>query len=421
MLRKCSTAISILATIALILPVFSGYVLAFTMLLTQVTPKWRSLLKDCAKNSIKSPLSAWNIPIAVFLLTLALATLISYSGSDQAGVKEGTRYLGNAIVKYGLLWLFMANFLWIGVRQFNVSGIIAGALGPIMSIHFVYCLFQRQFGIDWVHGFDAVLPLNRFAYDVYRVSGFSSHPLTLGYQLCFVFILSLFLASRPTIDQFQRRSSMVASVAVILTLAISGSRGPFLVALLSGIFVLLPKLSIKRLKIMTPISIIGVLLFWQMGLLKRFQEISWSGSGDSRVMDWKVHWSSFIDNPIFGLGPCGFKSAILAYYTKFGGDAKIGLAHNMYLQILSEVGLLGFLGFVFWLSAWPKAMFDLRRNGGRHFIAAVFFAMLLSGVTQNSLRDSGVLFTLTLTTMVLTAVLTKESRELNDYRSQSTI
>lgn len=390
---------AILTTIALLLPVFSGYVLAFAALNFQLTPWWRRRLRS--GEPLARPLALWSWPIAILLGLLSLATVLSLLAAPAADYKEGIRFWGNNVVKYGLLWFFMRNFLSLAVHRWRFAEHVARIVAPILVIHFIYCLAQRYWGIDWAHGWNAVLPSNRYAYGVYRVSGFSSHPLTLGYQLCLVLVLSASLATQKTFTAQSRRSAGVAATFALLTLLISGSRGPLAVGLASLGVLFWRRLSLKQWLLVAAASAAVVVCAGYLGLLNRFVEVLNPNTADSRTMDWRVYGTAFIEQPFSGLGPAGFRQAISAYYSRFGGDANIGLAHNFFLQVAAETGLIGLAAYAAWFGAWVRFGLKCANSHDRDAIWAVVCVMVLSALTQNSWRDSGVVYALTIVTMIL--------------------
>ena len=122
------------------------------------------------------------------------------------------------------------------------------------------------------------------------------------------------------------------------------------------------------------------------------------------MMDLNVYWLAFSENPIFGLGINGFKQEILTYYQRLGGDGSIGLAHNMYLQVAAESGVLGLIGFLAWLGGWLVAVFRVRERSINLSLMCLFLMMVLSCLTQNSMRDSEVLYTLVFSTQTLLGI-----------------
>ncbi|MCX6124654.1 MAG: O-antigen ligase family protein [Proteobacteria bacterium] len=415
-MTKIFLPMSILTAIAMLLPVFSGYVLALVMLIWQAInfSKQRT-----AANIITTPnpLKIWTLPILVLLTSIILASLATLSPSTSESRSEVMRFLGNTAIKYVVLWFSMQGFIWAAVFKHNFKANMASALGPIAGANFTYCLIQRYTGIDWAHGVQAVLPQNRFSYGVYRVSGFTSHPLTLGYQLCLFTVLALSLAFAKDLKSTQRASALAGATFSLLTILISGSRGPQIVVVLSVGLILKPYIKGLIRKVLIPTILLLGVIAMRIGFFERFKELSSLKFGDTRMTDWMVYCRAFLDHPWFGLGVGNFKSAISPYYSQFGGDATIGLAHNFLLQVGAESGIVGVAGFTYWVLTWPRYARRIIDPSERRNFLVLFFVIFSSSLTQNSLKDSGVLYSLTIATMVLASSyysnISRESDEPN--------
>ena len=95
---------------------------------------------------------------------------------------------------------------------------------------------------------------------------------------------------------------------------------------------------------------------------------------------WEVAWRTWQANPWFGVGRGN-------YGLGAGGEAQaIGFAHNTYLGLLAETGILGFLTYAAAVAAAVVPMLRLARQRGQAkaslFVAALL-VVALSGVTIN--------------------------------------
>jgi O-antigen ligase len=403
-MRSQSSILISLMVCATVLPVFSGYTLCLVAMVYGVfllNSKSDSLRFD---SLFDRHYQIWWYSIPVFLLCLFGAEFAHVLGESQLNSKM-VREFGHLLVKYCLLWFFPLVFLFYAMKSSRIRRTLAISLLILAVVHFSYCLVQRYTGINFREGFDAVLPSNRFAYGVYRINGFSNHPLTIGYQLCILVVTSFGLSFSRHFDKVENLSLKVASLFFIFTILISGSRGPQLVAILSCTPFLLFFSKTKRFVILGLLVPTVAAIGWKLGLLDRFKELgNLMASGDSRMMDLNVYWLAFSENPIFGLGINGFKQEILTYYQRLGGDGSIGLAHNMYLQVAAESGVLGLIGFLAWLGGWLVAVFRVRERSINLSLMCLFLMMVLSCLTQNSMRDSEVLYTLVFSTQTLLGI-----------------
>ena len=82
-------------------------------------------------------------------------------------------------------------------------------------------------------------------------------------------------------------------------------------------------------------------------------QMSATASGGVRINEFITGWLMFIDNPFFGvgLGQYGFRFDIYEWNSVLSLSAETikRIPNNVYIEILSETGLIGFLFFfIFW-------------------------------------------------------------------------
>ena len=395
--------IVILSTLAMFTPVFSGYVLGFLMLLMAL---FNYFSRETDGNiEIRKKFQRSLLPISngalIFWTAILLAAFLAAATTPSIDSKALRQALGNFTVKYVVLWFIYLTFWWRLAAVKNLWRVFTFSYAIVAVIHLGYCVIQRQYGVDWGHGFGSVLGSNRFAYGVYRISGFVGHPLTLGYCQVLALIASLHFFLKA-----ENHSEKIAWLAAVLSpavvLLLSGSRGPQAVTLV-GILVSVPLSSFRKYRrLLALLSLTLMLLGWQFGIFSRFLEIFTAGSGgDLRGIHWRVHWNIFMDHPLVGIGPGTFRSAISAYYFSFGADDNIKLAHNAFLQFAAEYGLIGLVGVGVWLSSWYRVASN--SCDSKRAFWSLLTVTVFGGLTQNNLQDSAFVYALTIWTMILAA------------------
>jgi len=83
-------------------------------------------------------------------------------------------------------------------------------------------------------------------------------------------------------------------------------------------------------------------------------------SNEYRLEVWRVGWKMFIDHPIVGVGAGQFPTA---FGTTYSGKAHGGWMnpHNLLLQVVCELGLVGMIAFVYFLAQIRKAIRSVLR------------------------------------------------------------
>ena len=184
-----------------------------------------------------------------------------------------------------------------------------------------------------------------------------------------------------------------------IALLFSGKRGPIIFTVLSaGICYVLSmgkKISLKKILKIILLAIIVILSFIVLSnfipqlarFIQRFEEAEEAGSitmGRDAYYAYAI--SMFLSSPLLGHGWFSFVSVI-------GQNV-----HNIYLQLLAETGILGFLFFVcgflyiLWtaVSEYRKSQISGDRFGMCQLLKAVFIIVffLLYGFTGNPLYDA---------------------------------
>lgn len=187
------------------------------------------------------------------------------------------------------------------------------------------------------------------------------------------------------------RAPLLLAVPVLLYgLVATQSRGGLLAVLTAG-FLALFLLREYRTRILAAIGTvlvgIALLLVVQPRAFERITQSDSSGTGRTDL--WAAAWAVWRDTPLLGVGAGNFPSAKAAYADRIGFVARPDLlldqpmvAHNVWLQALSEIGLVGLLLTVAAFAACIAASFAAARSftqAGRADLA--FFARAL-GVGQ---------------------------------------
>lgn len=385
------------------MPVFSGYFLALVILIWDLF--LRLAPKDTSENDIKvkfqGRLSGVSRSLFLFAFFCGISCAMVYIGSLNEGRDLWRGYV-HFLSKTIVLWFVYLTFYWRMASNPKIRIFFSFSFAMFSLIHVSYCILQRSYGFDWVHGFSTLLPENRLSHGFYRVSGFMSHPLTLGYCQALASVAAIGMALRVAIRR-EKIAWFIGGGASVVVVLVSGSRGPQL-ATIAGLLVLLP-LSIIHIywKRAFALLVIVLILATNLGFFTRFQELFTANlGGDMRATHWAVFWALFRDNFAFGIGPGGRDAAISAYYFSLGASDNIKIAHNAFLQVAAEYGALGLIGLGLLIRAWLNLA--LQTVVIRRVVLSVLMVTLLGALTQNNLQDSEFLLSLTVWLMLLVTI-----------------
>jgi O-antigen ligase len=268
----------------------------------------------------------------------------------------------------------------------------------------VYGLIQAlvpTMGVLWVDDVHAYLGTARGTFiNRNNFAGFIEMiwPLALGSTLAMggrMHSLKAALAS----DRLNRQALMALGIIVfllslILTRSRAGIAGGFTGFL---IYWLMARRGIRMMASQSRLLMAGIIVLlavytMSIGIgpvLKRFLAIA--GDSSSRLDIWRDSLPMVIDYPL-GIGLKGYADVFKVYQHAFVSDKTVIYAHNDYLQLLIETGLIGFIallgGFLVFLGRSAKRIrrLDFREDPLRFYLAVGAFSGLIS-IAVHSLFD----------------------------------
>ena len=175
------------------------------------------------------------------------------------------------------------------------------------------------------------------------------------------------------------------TVVPIAALVLSGSRGGIVAFALAALgLVLLSRLQnsgMRQLLAFTSLVIVASgFIFWlgAGGTIQRFETLTPSGlSRGQRVALDRDTWRIFSDHPWIGTGLGTLETVFPRYETDYDGLV-VDHAHNDYLELLAETGVIGgFLGLVFIVVLFRRGFGNL--NSRERRASRAFYAGSLAG------------------------------------------
>jgi O-antigen ligase len=231
-----------------------------------------------------------------------------------------------------------------------------------------------------------------------RVSGIEGQGVeTFAFSLIPAFLTAFHRVIKPKHKRWQWLNiSLMLLFAVGMIL--SGTRGAWTATLGAILIVYVPRLKIRQYLIIGIVVALGIMLASRIPLVTDFINYrtgdAISSGGTGRVAIWLVSWHMYLDNPILGIGwRMAEFSMKLQDFEKTHADViwdfdrgrfTPKLTHNIYLQTLLELGIIGFILFMIWIISLiiTPVQHDPKLRDDWLIALAIFMAMLVGGLTN---------------------------------------
>jgi O-antigen ligase len=288
------------------------------------------------------------------MIALALVS-IGYAGDKASAIKESLKWLEL------LLALLIVCDL---AREPNAARLVIGAMFVAGAAEAAYGAVQ--FITDSGPGAFALQ-------GALRAFGHFDQPNPFAGYLTTILPLAVCMALTPANPRAFRWLAALATLCLAVGIGLSQSRGAWLGGTVAALCLLLAwNGTTRRLLIPIGVSATLVLAMALTGLLpasildRLSQAVEYFGVFDvrsvqvtsenwavvERMAHWQAGWYMFLDHPWFGVGAGNYAEAYPTYFVGMWREA-LGHAHNYYLNILAELGVVGggilvlLLGLVF--------------------------------------------------------------------------
>lgn len=312
------------------------------------------------------------VAIGIFVMSMFFSAL--FSGDIGYGLKRWADMW---------IWRFMpfVIVLFLLKKYSDVKKVILGTFAGI-TVTAVYAIYQGLSGLS-------------------RANGFYGHPMTLGGWLCiFLPLLLIEFFERKLLGKYYWLAGITFCICSA-ALVFNGTRGAWLaVAIVCTVLLIYYMFKSKR---NLAVSIIFVALISTvlvnnpkfMQRLDTIDDFDKYQSNTERILMWQSAWNMFKDHPILGVGLGQYtKNYQQKYISPEAKEPQLGHAHNNFMQMLAENGIVGFAGFVIMFGYIIfKNLIDWfrTRNVYSLMIVSATVCLLLQGFTEYNVGNSAVI------------------------------
>lgn len=294
--------------------------------------------------------------ILIFILFCAVSVL--FSPQKVLGFRRAV-FLINMVLAYPVfLWVFDSHikaikllkvFLWSAIGAVLVALVVffeqfgygVSAMKDFLANNIAYWFWGKNFTYQVFDSASWVVNIGEAPY--LRAFGLFFGPHIFGLFLGFVLPLAIgfYIFEKKTIY-------FVMAIVVIVAAYLTFSRAAYLSLLFSlgGALAVFNKCLTLKMKMLLIglISITMIVFFVPLGpVSERFYSAfdAADKSNDSRLVVWSEAFGQFMTSPIFGVGLGNLAQNI----SSVQASQSVG-AHNTYLEVLAEGGILAFFGWI---------------------------------------------------------------------------
>lgn len=331
--------------------------------------------------------------IAISLFAIAMLLSALFSGDIVYGLKRWADMWIWRFMPFVVVIFLLDNY--IDAKKVMLTG-FAG-----ITVTSVYAVYQGLSGMS-------------------RANGFYGHPMTLGGWFCiFLPLLLIEFFERKLLGKYYWLAGLAFCICSA-GLVFNATRGAWLaVTIVCTVLLLYYMFKSKR---NLAVSIIFIALISTvlvnnpkfMHRLDTIDDFDKYQSNTERILMWQSAWNMFKDHPILGVGLGQYKENYQQkYISPEAKEPQLSHAHNNFLQMLAENGIVGFVGFaiMFGYIVFKNLIDWFRtRNAYALMIVSATVCLLLQGFTEYNVGNSAVIkmYCLVLGICVLLSELQKD-------------
>ncbi len=311
------------------------------------------------------------LAIAVFMGAMLISALTS--GAIGQGMKRWSDFWLWRLIPFFIITFAIKDSHSIKrILAFSITGITLSAL----------CAIYEGIGGDT------------------RANGFFGHPMTLAGYLCLYMPTLFILLFEQTISNRKKWIAGALFVICAMALLFNATRGAWLAVAIAICLLLLYYISQKKklaIFILCGLFAVGAGLSQYQPFTNRVASITdtKNQSNAERFLIWNSALHMFEDHPILGVGLGQYKDNYQKkYISPEAKEPKLEHAHNNFMQMLAESGIVGFAGFLTLISCFIGYSFKRfwkEKNPYALMMCASTLALILQGLTEYNFGNSAVM------------------------------
>ena len=221
-----------------------------------------------------------------------------------------------------------------------------------------------------------------------RISSSFIHPNDFGAYLVVISVVAISVVISNAVSLKERIACSVLSVTALFSLFLTQSRGAWLS--FCAAFIVLGAIKARKVMLLFILVIVLIFFFLPQNVQERLYDLTDVQSGTSweRVMLWKGTTDMIKVHPVLGFGSNTYSRNFPKYKPVEYPDYRY--AHNSYLQIASEIGIVGALFLIMFIIAtlyYASRGIEQMTEGTRKALTLGLFAGMV-GFSLNCFVDT---------------------------------
>jgi len=315
--------------------------------------------------SIKTWLFGSKLKQAVLLLGAVAAVSLALSPLSESGAFPALAKLLSYIA------LFFAAIGWLESRE-QIIGTLKLLL--LSAVGVALFGFYQALEQDFTPLYFRMYPMEEATFDAQggwagRITSFLFHYNALAGYLNVVIPVAIG-ATVLAKERWLRYLGFVCITTAVAALYLTGSRGGLIAlggALSVTVWYLVPRRATIAVLLCSAVlsAAIALPLAPRESSQERLQSVD-DFTQESRLALWGAAGLMFLSHPVLGVGYGNYKFLLHAYVPGISDDLD---SHNLYLQLLAETGIVGFLAFFVLLGAFARIGLKLRKTPDPYYRA----------------------------------------------------
>jgi O-antigen ligase len=278
-------------------------------------------------------------------------------------------------------WLLVIPFLLINnLKDENFIRKLVNLIFLISGIVALYAIWQHYTGMDLLRHLQ-IDPSFISPYKKYRSIGFFDIPLTYGFYAMLIGIISFCLGS------FEKKTSLKTFYFTVAVLTVTANFFTYTRSTLYAqifafiVYFVFFKSRNKTREILAVAGYLVIIYLIDPQILGRSLIAAQAGSleqADIRSVIWSTSFNIFKDHPIFGIGFGNFPE-FYQRYLKVPSEI-FGHAHNDFLNVAVNAGIVGLLAFIFMWVVFLKNLLRRYKEKKEGYAKALILGGVLSVV-----------------------------------------